>query len=191
MDATVTWAAAEAKARLEPLGRRLTHVERVAARAADLGPSLFGSAADALIAAAYLHDIGYAPELAATGFHPLDGARFVRDSGHTELASLVAHHTGARNEALLRGIEDFLEEFPHQDTLLLRALTYCDLTTGPDGSRTNVDDRVSEICERYGTEHVVSRGILVGYPEFKAIEAEIEGLVDLSESRASSRTGSP
>ncbi len=31
-----------------------------------------------LVAAAYLHDIGYAPELAITGFHPLDGARHLR-----------------------------------------------------------------------------------------------------------------
>ena len=29
-----------------------------------------------LIAAAYLHDIGYAPALQQTGFHPIDGAMF-------------------------------------------------------------------------------------------------------------------
>jgi hypothetical protein len=29
---------------------------------------------DDLVAAAWLHDIGYAPELAKTGFHPLDGS---------------------------------------------------------------------------------------------------------------------
>jgi hypothetical protein len=28
-----------------------------------------------LVAAAILHDVGYAPDLATTGFHPLDAAR--------------------------------------------------------------------------------------------------------------------
>jgi hypothetical protein len=33
------------------------------------------------VAAAWLHDIGYAPAIAesGTGFHPLDGARYLRD----------------------------------------------------------------------------------------------------------------
>lgn len=191
METIVDWAAAEAEARLRPLGRRLTHVQRVAERAAEIGPATVGQPTELLTAAAYVHDIGYAPELAMTGFHPLDGARFVRDSGHPDLASLVAHHTGARNEAVLRGIDDFLTEFPFEDSLLQRALTYCDLTTGPDGSRTNVDHRVAEICERYGPDHVVSRGIMMGSREFKEIEAEIDGMLALNGSPASSRPGSP
>lgn len=149
-----------------------------------------GPEADALTAAAYLHDIGYAPELAATGFHPLDGARFVRDQGLPELAILVAHHTGARNEAALRGVDDLFREFPYEDSLRLRALTYCDLTTGPEGSRTTVDERVTEIQNRYGPDHVVSRGIRMGLEGFKEIECEIEGLLAVSESPVSSRPGS-
>ena len=88
--------------------------------------------------AALLHDIGYAPELALTGFHPLDGARFCRDAGLPEIASLVAHHTGARNESRLRDQPELLREFPFHDSLLHRALSYCDLTTGPGGEQ---DDR--------------------------------------------------
>lgn len=49
----------------------------------------------ALIAAAWLHDVGYAPSLAVTGFHPLHGARYVRALGHERIAGLVAHHSGA------------------------------------------------------------------------------------------------
>lgn len=36
---------------------------------------------DLLVAAAWLHDIGYAPELRDTGFHPLDGARHLEALG--------------------------------------------------------------------------------------------------------------
>jgi hypothetical protein len=190
MDRLVRWAASQAEIRLAPLGRRLTHVQRVGRRAAEIGPKVVGPDANALTAAAYLHDIGYAPELAATGFHPLDGARFVRDQGFPELAMLVAHHTGARNEAALRGVDDLLREFPYENLLLLRALTYCDLTIGPGGSRNNVDDRVAEIQNRYGPDHVVSRGIRMGLRGFKQIERENEGMLAVSESPVPSGPGS-
>jgi hypothetical protein len=190
MDRLVRWAASQAEIRLAPLGRRLIHVQRVGRRAAEIGPVVVGPDAAVLTAAAYLHDIGYAPKLAATGFHPLDGARFVRDQGFPELAILVAHHTGARNEAALRGVDGLLREFPYDDSLLLRALTYCDLTTGPEGSRTTVDDRVTEIQNRYGPDHVVSQGIRMGLRGFKQIEREIEGLLAVSESPVPSRRGS-
>lgn len=184
----ISWAAQIAAVMLEPLGRRWLHVQAVANQARRVAEVVEDG--DLLIAAAYLHDIGYAPELATTGFHPLDGARYVRDEGFPELASLVAHHTGARNEALLRGIDGFAEEFPYEDSLMLRALTYCDLTTGPDGSRSNVEDRVDEIIQRYGPDHVVSRGVMIGHPEFKRIEAEFDALLAVSGSLASSQSGS-
>jgi hypothetical protein len=39
-----------------------------------------------LVAAAYLHDLGYAPALVETGFHALDGARHLRALGYERLA---------------------------------------------------------------------------------------------------------
>ena len=64
----------------EALPRRWQHVQAVAAQAAWLAviPSVAG---DALVAAAWLHDIGYAPDLVDVGFHPIDGARFLRKLG--------------------------------------------------------------------------------------------------------------
>jgi hypothetical protein len=50
---------------------------------------------DVLLAAAYLHDLGYAPSLVRTGLHPLDGSRHLRARGHERLAGLVAYHSGA------------------------------------------------------------------------------------------------
>ena len=54
--------------------------------------------------------IGYAPGLAATGFHPLDGARYLRDAQHADalLCRLVAHHSCAIIEAGERGLADIL-----------------------------------------------------------------------------------
>jgi hypothetical protein len=36
------------------------------------------------MSAVLLHDIGYAPDLVITGFHPLDGARFLRGIGGSD-----------------------------------------------------------------------------------------------------------
>jgi len=58
----------------ESLPRRWAHVQGAASAASTLAPVLARNT-DLLIAAAVLHDIGYAPGLAGTGFHPLDGAR--------------------------------------------------------------------------------------------------------------------
>lgn len=107
----LAWAR-ETAARYNPqLGRRWAHVQSVARLASRIAVVVPGDET-VLVSAAYLHDIGYAPELALTGFHPLDGARFLRTAGHERLARLVAHHTNARGEALLRGITDYEEEFP-------------------------------------------------------------------------------
>ena len=61
------------------LPRRWAHVQGVAARARSLKPSV-GPDAGLLEAAAWLHDIGYLPQLAATGLRGLDGARYLRDT---------------------------------------------------------------------------------------------------------------
>ena len=62
-----------------PLPQRWAHTQGVAAQARTLAPVL-GDEADLIEAAAWLHDVGYSPALAATGFHPLDGARYLRDA---------------------------------------------------------------------------------------------------------------
>ena len=61
------------------LPRRWAHTRGVARTARELSPIL-GADADLVLAAAWLHDIGYAPAVAVTGFHPLDGARHLRST---------------------------------------------------------------------------------------------------------------
>jgi HD superfamily phosphodiesterase len=163
------WAEELARKLLEvPLPRRWAHVQGVAAQARTLAPVL-GDDADLLEAAAWLHDIGYSPELAETGFHPLDGARYLRDVYHADslLCSLVGHHSWAVVEAEERGLAGALSrEFPAADTALNDAMTYCDVTTTPDGTVVTVHDRLAEIRERYGPDSTVTCFTYKAEPSF-------------------------
>jgi hypothetical protein len=176
---------AEPVARLlleEPLPRRWEHSRAVARAARRLAPIL-GDDADVLLAAAWLHDIGYAPDLVVTGFHPLDGARYLRDAEaeHADdlLSRLVAHHAGASNEAEERGLaEELAAEFAPPPPHLADALIYCDMTTGPDGQDMPVGQRIDEIIERYGPDDLVTRAILTSAPDLTAAVARVTRRLD-------------
>src|SRR4051812_5947626 len=87
------------------LGRRWLHVQQVAHRAEQLAPAVAATNRPHLVAAAWLHDVGYAPKIVVTGFHSLDGARYLAAQGWPDvLVQLVAHHTGAWSEATERGL---------------------------------------------------------------------------------------
>jgi len=144
----------------EALPRRWQHVQAVAAQAARLS-EVPGVAGDLLLMAAWLHDIGYAPDLIDIGFHPIDGARFLRKLGADDrLVCLVAHHSCAVYEARVRGLEDvLLAEFGQEASPTYDALAFCDLTTGPAGERVTYPERMKEIRERYGPDHEVTRAL--------------------------------
>jgi hypothetical protein len=159
----------------EPLPRRWAHVQGVADTARTLAPIL-GRNTDLIIAAALLHDIGYAPSLADTGFHPLDGARYLRDVEHTDpmLCRLVAHHSCAIIEAEERGLADVLaREFKPTPRNLADALIYCDLTTGPDGQRMTIEQRLADIRDRYGPTDLVSRALARSAPQLEAATSRV------------------
>ena len=162
MHTTAAWAEGLARTLLaDSLPRRWSHVQGVASRARTLKPSL-GTDADLIEAAAWLHDIGYLSELAETGLHGLDGACYLRDVQHAEplLCRLVAHHSCAVIEAEERGLAHVLtREFAPPPQHLADALTFCDMTTSPDGEHVPVHNRLAEIHDRYGTGHLVSRSI--------------------------------
>ena len=163
------------------LGPRWRHVQAVARRAEECIPAVEPSEGAMLDAAAWLHDIGYAPTLADTGLHPLDGARFLVSSNWPErVINLVAHHSGARYEARERGLSAELEAFPFRDDGLSDALATADLTTGPSGLPVSFDDRVNEILERYGSEHPVHRAWLVARPVLALAVERTEARLALS-----------
>jgi putative nucleotidyltransferase with HDIG domain len=142
----------------EYLPERWAHV-RAVADLAERMREVPGVDGDTLVCAALLHDIGYAKDLDATGFHPLDGARYLRSAGVDDrVCSLVAHHSAAVHEARLRGLGDVLSvEFEDERSATRDALWYCDMTVGPNGRRTTLAERLAEIRGRYGVDHVVSR----------------------------------
>ena len=162
MQINAAWAEGLARTLLaDSLPRRWSHVQGVAARARTLKLSL-GTDADLIEAAAWLHDIGYAPELVTTGLHGLDGARYLRDVQHADpmLCRLVAHHSYAVIEAEERGLAHVMtREFAPPPQHLADALTFCDMTTSPDGQQVQVHHRLAEIHDRYGSGHLVSRFI--------------------------------
>lgn len=157
------------------LPRRWAHTQGVAAQARGL-VGVLGHQAGLVEAAAWLHDIGYASAIRATGFHPLDGARYLRDVVVADevVCRLVAHHTGALVEADERGIPGLADEFALPDVELLEALSYCDLTAGVDGCQVSVDERLSEILLRYPSEHVVHRSTVRSGPVLRKAASNVQ-----------------
>ena len=173
-----SWAEDLAGSILSPLGRRWDHAQAVAEKAQQLASGLLAEEADVLVAAAYLHDIGYAPALAISGFHPLDGGRHLRRLGHERLATLVAHHTRARHEAHIRGLTSELAEFDSERTPVSAALAYCDVTTGPNGEDMTPEQRLVEVEARYGSNNPVTRGMRAAWPELMRDVHQVEGLLN-------------
>lgn len=166
----MSWAACQAERLLSPLGDRWLHVRQVAEQARRVIEIVPLADRELLVAAAYLHDIGYAPTLVVTRFHPLDGARWVRDSGQDErLARLVAHHSCAIHEARVRGLLDqLLSDFEPEESVTYDALVFCDMITGPTGKTVSLAERLNEIDERYGEDHEVTRAIKAARPYLTA-----------------------
>lgn len=130
-----------------------------------------------VITAAYLHDVGYGHP--AMGFHPLDGARLLKDLGYSDaVCHLVAHHTGATVEARHRGISPAeFAPFASADPDVIAAnevIWWADLTTGPSGETLSVQERIDEILSRYGPDHVVSQYVRNIAPKFIAVAQAIE-----------------
>ncbi len=160
----IKWAEEQASTLLSPLGNRWLHVQGVAEKARDVSKAFNECDGTYLIAAAYLHDIGYAPSLKKTGFHPLDGACYLQSCGQGRLAFLVAHHSEAQFEAHLRGLLSELDTFPRQCSPVSDALTYCDITTSPIGQAITLQERIADIFSRYGETDLVSQAIHQAVP---------------------------
>jgi hypothetical protein len=164
-----SWARDVARGLLaEALPRRWAHVQGVAKKAEHVSASLTLSD-EALVAAAWLHDVGYAPGVTDTGFHPLDGACYVAGLGAPgRVVNLVARHSYAILEAELRGFGPRLVAFSDERGVSRDALWYYDVTTSPDGEPVSARERIAEIKHRYGPGHIVTRFITDGASELLA-----------------------
>lgn len=164
MDLTV-WAARTAHHYLaDPLPKRWSHVRGAGRQADRVGRELLpADERELLVAAALLHDIGYAKPLVRSGFHPLDGAWFLTEAGvPPRVCALVAHHSAAAATARLRGLSAQLAEFPDERTLLRDALWYVDLTTDPSGRPITFDERIAGIRARHGPDSLNVRALEAG-----------------------------
>ncbi|MEV5078767.1 HD domain-containing protein [Streptomyces sp. NPDC056159] len=171
----VKWAHALAESLLaESLPRRWAHSQRVYSQALSLAPAL-GEDAELLAAAAITHDIGYAAAAVDTGQHMIDGARYLRDvvGADSRLCSIVAFHTSSSWEASELGLDNALNEFGPAEPELVDAITYCDLTSSPGGGLVDPAERLEEVLERYGPEHVVFRAVSAARPELMARVARV------------------
>lgn len=161
------------------LPQRLAHV-RATGRRVSVLTHMSKQDRRLLAVAGELHDIGYAPDLAEVGFHPIDGARFLRsDRWDEEVVNLVAHHSCALIEAECRGLlDELIGEFPRDDSLPHDELCFCDMTTGPGGQLMTIDQRLADIQERYGPGSVVGDAINLAEPELRASVSRVQARID-------------
>ena len=175
---------------LAGVGTRLAHTRRVAERtrsASGIAPAPWRAA---VALAGWVHDIGYAPALVETGFHPLDGARYLRASGWPEeVCRLVAFHTGAATEAALRWPAGGMsKDFDPPPSAALDVLTWADLTSSPTGEACSAAERIEEILRRYERGSVVHRAVLQSREEFLEAAGRVEAaLAELRRSAAAPR----
>jgi putative nucleotidyltransferase with HDIG domain len=160
---------------LRDLPDRRAHSTGVARRAAELADTVHPSDRELLLAAAWLHDIGYSHALHNTGFHPLDGATYLEQHGWPErVCGLVVHHSGALFVARTRHLKHAVRRYPQEQSPVSDALTYADQTTGPHGQPMTIDQRMAEMLNRRGPNSVQARVHHLREPHLRAIATRVE-----------------
>jgi hypothetical protein len=117
--------------------------------------------------------------MALTGFHPLDGARWLRDHGwRQETCRLVAWHTESLEEARRYGLDAALsDEFGQPAPLAAAALAWADLTTSPHGERWSAETRLADILCRYPPGSIVHEATRASLPALRRAVRTIEDLL--------------
>ena len=172
------------------LGDRWAHSRAVAARAEQALAVVTREQGSALLAAAWLHDIGYVASLRDTGFHPLDGARHLQAQGWDPLVvGLVAQHSGARFVADVRGLREELDALSGPgctEGALPDALTWADQTTSADGRVVDVETRFTDMLLRHGPQSPNARCHHLRGPALREAVARTDDRLALR--RAAART---
>lgn len=140
----------------ETVGRgtdRWLHSQGAADAARRVLPCLDPADQDLLVAAAWLHDIGFDHPNPPTGFHPLDGAQLLLEAGWpARLVALVAHHSEARFTAAALGLLDLLSEYDRETGPVADALVYADMSSATDGQPVTVYLRLSDLRYRHSDD---------------------------------------
>lgn len=64
----------------------------------------------------------------------------------------MAHHSGARFVAEVRGLSKPLTRYEFGESAGADALTYAGQTVGPDGQRMTLSDRIADVMRRHGPD---------------------------------------
>lgn len=160
---------------LSELDDRWRHTAAVAERAAELAVTLPQDDRGVLVAAAWLHDIGYAESVADTGFHPLDGARHLERVGWPRrVAALVAHHSGALLVAGVHGLAEDVSAYTREESAVADALTYADQTVDSKGRHVAIRERLADMLRRHGPDSANARVHPVREPLLLAVAERVE-----------------
>ena len=164
---------------LDGLGTRLSHSAAVAAQVDRVVALVDPGWRSCLEDAAWLHDIGYGSAVVVTEFHPLDGARWLREHDWPlETCRLVAWHTEPLEEARLRNLDaELVAEFDLPDRLAAAALTWADLTSSPRGERWDSEQRLADILMRYPSGSPVHEATRASLPVLHRRVRTIEDLL--------------
>jgi len=161
---------------------RWQHVRCVADKASKTGARILPPReAGILTAAAWLHDIGYAPKIRKTGFHPLDGAEFLREAEFSiQIVSLVANHSAAQTRAREEKIPFDSLLYPREITPLADALWFSDMTTGPHGEDFSFAERMAEIRVRHNNDPKALQAMQHTEPELAAaVQRTLQRLTEM------------
>ena len=133
--------------------------------------------------AGLVHDIGYLPEVQSfvrsskvykdTGWHPIDGANFLRLRGEQELAQYIEGHGNSLEVA----VAEHLPLFEPSGHIIAKIVTFCDSQTGPTGERISYSERLKDIAARHGAQSVAVKAHFAAQPRVSKIIEEISGLI--------------
>ncbi len=162
---------------------RWDHVAGVAAAARAVVDVVPPEDADLLVAAAWLHDIGYSPAIAHTGFHPLDGARHLRLGAPPRLCSLVAHHPPRRRGEGAAHARDAARGVPAGGVDRRRRPDVRGHDHQPHRATGDRGGAAGEILERYPPTDPVHRAISESSEQLRAAVARVEARLGVRQPR--------
>jgi exopolyphosphatase/pppGpp-phosphohydrolase len=119
--------------------------------------------------AALVHDIGRAIDPEDHEPHAFVGARYLDSLGLHDVAALVAHHSGAKLEAVDREMIH-LDVWPEVDRELLALLNYADRTVNAQGDTVSLSQRRADIAARLGADSASVRRFDAMLPELQATQ---------------------
>jgi putative nucleotidyltransferase with HDIG domain len=160
---------------LRGLPDRWSHTVAVARRAGELSAAVHPGDRGILSASAWLHDIGYSHDIATTGFHPLDGARYLDSEGWPRrLCALVAHHAGAHFVARSRGLAVLLGNYHNEGSPVTDALAYADQTVGARGEPLPIEERMADMLRRHGPDSANAAAHRLRGPYLRRVAERVE-----------------